>query len=135
MLTLKSGGKTVTYDIVSHPFGAAAVSNSFRDLNDKPVISRFAATGNLSDMDATQRAALSSVIASGTVSLSATSDSFNLRHNAGSMDAIVVATCVGDAVAWVDSRTANVAKVKVRRGAGAVESPILVNYVVYACRP
>jgi hypothetical protein len=69
MLTLHSAGRITNYEIVNHPYAHVATSGSYRDLKDRPTLTRFATTGNVIDIDDSVKHALNPVLARGSASV------------------------------------------------------------------
>lgn len=111
-LTLVNSGRILSHDVLSHPFADVAVSGSYRDLLDRPALTRFAVTGRAVDLDRDERAMINPVLARGSVVCE--SDFAIVHHDIGTLDYVFVATVVGSGGrVWVDSKTVNTTVVKV----------------------
>jgi hypothetical protein len=111
-LTLVNAGRIVSHEVLHHPFATVAVSGNYRDLEDRPALTRFAISGNVTDIEPADRAILNPILARGTVLCE--SDIAIIHHDVGSLDYVMVATVVGSGGrVWVESKTINTAVVRI----------------------
>jgi hypothetical protein len=96
MLTLHSAGRVTNYEVYNHPFSRVATSGNYRDLVDRPTLTRFATTGNPIDLDDSVKTMLNPIIARGNANVDSdeTDVCVVVRHGA-SLPYIVLVTPVG----------------------------------------